>query len=1009
MPPEPGQQASDEDVETSRGASLKVTRPGQTWLAAVAIVLGAVMAVWWRSAAHVANLPRYAYGDRGDPSTPVPAWVTDVQHKLPAALPAQIWVLVGCGLALLGFAWIFRIWSISLFGRTVAAYVLAAIAIMVTAGIAEGGLLGLTLRSTPNPATLIVATAATTTVKWCAVLPAIGGIPATIGIAGRAFAAWFRTHSRKQPANRPQGRPWWDHVLAEPEPPTTGVEVREQQGSWVDAYNVPGAGKVLEARNGKAVQGICLSGGGVRSACVAMGVTQIFSEHDPIDPGKPVENPGPRLIDTVDYVISVSGGGFTAGALLLATQPSRSAPEKPRVSQRFEDGSAEFDHFRRHSSYIADSPAQLIRALAEVLKNLLASMLILFTVPVLLGWVTGYLLANPHFSFAAFVPVPQPQFDTVVKPKHPDYLMSLVDHPASWWAVVLFGVLAVALAMSAIFVEWLWWGPESEVLRRGMLSVALGSAVFALLVLTVTAGLPALMRLCSMISVTAGDHAGKTAATITGVVGLNYLTALVAMAWKKRGALPLGEMTRPSWWKRILPPEVLQLTLVLLTLAVLALVWLVTLGSFAAGVFRQVTINGYQATLRNVPNWQLWLGGLALIIVFLGMVDVTSLSLHPFYRRRLAGTFAVRRVADLGRPKHWRAQPYPVSEWTWLPHLGHVPAGGPRFVFAAAATLSGQAKPAPGLNAVSYVLSADYVGGPALGWFKTPALFDEAPPRIKRDLTVQASMAISGAAFASAMGRQDKGFEKLLAVSGARLGTWLPNPKFVSKLSCTQRGDCEDKRDNSRPWPKSLPTIRGAGYFYRELFGMNYADARLVQLSDGGHYENLGLVEALRRRCRLIFCVDGGGDTPPLLSGLGDAMRLAEYELGVEITLDNRGDYAVDNIAPGSGKPFPQGHALVCLNNRLTSGTVVAGSIAYPAAAGLPDSRGTLIFAKAVLWQGCPEWLLTYAASSAVFPHDATSDQWFTEGQFAAYTQLGRIMGTHAMECVRTLRNAGRL
>jgi Patatin-like phospholipase len=799
--------------------------------------------------------------------------------------------------------------------------------------------------------------------------------------------------------------------MAAPEPPQSpsSTDVADTQGSWVSAYNVPGATKVIDAREGKAVQGICLSGGGVRSACVAMGVMQIFAAADPIDPAEPAEQSGPRLIDTVDYVISVSGGGFTAGALLMATQPAKTITDKPRVSQRFEDGSPEFDWFRRHSSYIADSPAALIRALAEVLKNLLASMLILFTVPVLAGWVTGYLLASPYFSFAAFVPVPHPQFDTAIKPKHPDYLMSLVDHPSSWWAVVFFGVFAVSLMMSAIFVEWLSSGPISEAVRGWMSRTARASAMFALLVLTVIAGLPALMRLCSMISLNAGHNSGKTAATITGVIGLNYLTAVVAMAWKKRGALPLGDLTRPSWWKRLLPPEVLQLTLVLLTLAVLSVVWLVSLGSFAAGVFRQVTINGYQATISNVPNWQIWLGGLLSTIVFLGLVDVTSLSLHPFYRRKLAGTFAVRRERVSPAVKRWRAQPYPASEWTWLPDYGRVPARGPRFVFAAAATLSGPAKPAPGLNAVSYVLSADYLGGPELGWFKTPALFDEAPPRIKRDLTVQASIAVSGAAFASAMGRQDKGFEKLLAVSGARLGTWLPNPKFVSKLACAQHEQCADERDNTRPWPKSLPTIRGAGYFYRELFGMNYADARLVQLSDGGHYENLGLVEGLRRRCRLIFCIDGGGDTPPLLSGLGDAMRLAEYELGVTITLDSRGDYAVDTIAPGSGTPFGAGHALVCLNSRLTKGTVVAGTISYPAAAGLPDSQGILIFAKAVLWQGCPEWLLTYAASSDVFPHDSTADQWFNEGQFAAYTQLGRIMGTHAMECVQTLRRTGRL
>jgi hypothetical protein len=77
-------------------------------------------------------------------------------------------------------------------------------------------------------------------------------------------------------------------------------------------------------------------------------------------------------------------------------------------------------------------------------------------------------------------------------------------------------------------------------------------------------------------------------------------------------------------------------------------------------------------------------------------------------------------------------------------------------------------------------------------------------------------------------------------------------------------------------------------------------------------------------------------------------------------------------------------------------------------AAGLNEKPyGVLIFAKAVLWEGCPEWLLTYAASSAVFPHDPTSDQWFNEGQFAAYTALGRIMGRHAVECAKALKATG--
>ena len=994
------------------GERSKPCRRIQTGLALVAIAAGIILTAWdlptWKYGAATAdNLARYAYRDWGDLKQPTPTWVAGVQEHLAAASCRDLWLIVGLGSVLGGFAWIFQLWAISAFGRATSRYVLTAVGIMMVAGFAENILLRLTLRGTST--TLLVLVAATATIRWCAVLLAIGAIPATVGIALRGFVAWLRTHVLRSPETRTTGKNWWDLVLADddrPQPSNPHHAISEEERSWFNAYNVPGADAVTQKRKPKPAQAICLSGGGVRSACVAMGTMQVFSDNDPIDPDdakEPLPDGRPRrLIDTVDYVISVSGGGYSACARLLAVQPREKSDKEVGLSQRFQQGSPESDHLRRGSSYIADSPAAMIRALSEVLKNLLASMLILFTFPVILGWVAGFLLAQPYFSFAALVPVPNANFVKDFKPKHPDdYLMALVAHRASWWAVAFFAVVAVALTAFAIVGEWIYFGVStgdvptkdlrSDTRRRRLLSVARGSAVFALLLLTLIAGLPGLMRLCSSVV----DNPGVASASIAGAVGLNYVSAIVAIAWKNRSALPIEAVTKPSWWKKVLPPGVLQLTLVLLTLAVLLVGWLITLGAFAAGIFAKVTGLGYDPRIQNVPNWEWWLLGMLLTAAFIGVVDVTSLSLHPFYRLRLARTFAVRRMTDAGRAERYD------NEWTWLHQCGRVPAGGPRFVFAAAAALSGEAKPAPGLNATSYALSADYVGGPELGWFDTAKLFAEAPPRIKRDLTVQASMAVSGAAFASAMGRYNKGFEKLLAVSGARLGTWLPNPNFVNKLREAESGT----QDKSKPWPRSLPTIRGAGYFYRELFGINYRDARLVQVTDGGHYENLGLVEALRRRCRLVFCIDGGGDNPPLLTGLADAMRLAEYELGVNITLDEYGDYAVGNITPGSGRPFADGHALASLNNRLTKGTVAAGRITYPAAAGLlPQRHGVLIFAKAVLWEGCPEWLLTYAASNKIFPHDPTSDQWFNEGQFAAYTELGRIMGRHAMKCVKALQ-----
>jgi hypothetical protein len=197
--------------------------------------------------------------------------------------------------------------------------------------------------------------------------------------------------------------------------------------------------------------------------------------------------------------------------------------------------------------------------------------------------------------------------------------------------------------------------------------------------------------------------------------------------------------------------------------------------------------------------------------------------------------------------------------------------------------------------------------------------------------------------------------------------------------------------------------VRGAGYFYRELLGINKFDARLVQVTDGGHYENLGLVEALRRRCRLIYCIDSSGDCPPLLSGLSDAIRLARFELGVEITMEDTGPFSVENLAPGSGDKFGESNAFCSLNARITKCAVARGRITYPAASGIETEEartGWLIIAKAVLWRDLPDWVLTYAAQhgGAEFPHDNTSDQWFSEGQFAAYTEVGRGIAVSAMK-----------
>jgi hypothetical protein len=708
----------------------------------------------------------------------------------------------------------------------------------------------------------------------------------------------------------------------------------------------------------------------------------------------------------------------------------------------------EFEHLRRHSSYIADSTPTLLNAFAEVLKNLLASMVTLFWPSVTIGFITGYLLAA--LPVAAIVPVSPHRPAGAQIPEETvrateDFLPSLAHNQAAWWAMAFFGVLGLVAMVAALLVERASYSPAGERWRSRLTGAGRTCLIITAWIATVTVAAPLLMLACSH-QVLANYPSGGV---ISGLLGAQYLTAIVAMVWRRRSTVIAAES---GSWRDRLPHGLVPALLATLVLAAVTVTWLVVLGASATGVFRLLTRH-VGGPLNQPASLWVFVGFLILLAGVLSTVDVTSLSLHPFYRARLALTFAIRRqLRDLGSgATAVEAEAYSPDEPTWLHTHGRV-EDGPQFVFAAAAAISGEGKPAPGLNAVSYALGAEHVGGPNLGWLKTAELWKACPPRIKHDLTVQAAVAISGAAFASTMGRQNKGLQTLYAISGARLGTWLPNPNYVALLAdkttqqehprrsvteqsaeagapsaepsaaapghddvepapplrqptdpmTMENGDSDSSKSRPAALLRSLPTVRGFTYFFRELLGRHPIDASLVQVTDGGHYENLGLVEALRRRSQFIICIDGGGDKPPLLSGLADALRLASAELGVTVDFDDTEPRCLADLAPGSGKEFPASSAFASLNHRITKGVVAQGKVKYPPAAGLPTEvqTGTLLFAKAVLWDQSPDWLLTYAASSEEFPHDSTADQWFDEAQFGAYTELGRLLGLEVIRAI---------
>lgn len=242
-----------------------------------------------------------------------------------------------------------------------------------------------------------------------------------------------------------------------------------------------------------------------------------------------------------------------------------------------------------------------------------------------------------------------------------------------------------------------------------------------------------------------------------------------------------------------------------------------------------------------------------------------------------------------------------------------------------------------------------------------------------------AAAAISGAAFNSAMGRHSQGStDSLLALLNLRLGVWLPNPRFEST---------RDRKSFPRP---------GLRYLFNEVTGYYDVTEPFIHVSDGGHWENLGLVEALRARHEHIFCVDASGDrfqeptAGGVVIGLGtlyEAIDLARIELHVEVRVDPE----------QFEKMRPDGRTGRCVRNWMTCDIVYHTDPDHDWRECCNCHSGRLLFVKALISDRTPESVLSFANADRAFPHYPTADQFLTDGQFRSLVGLGESATRDAM------------
>jgi hypothetical protein len=684
---------------------------------------------------------------------------------------------------------------------------------------------------------------------------------------------------------------------------------------------------VVRPNEDACVVGLALSGGGIRSAAFCLGALQALYET--------------RVLRRVDYLSTVSGGGYIGCSLTAALNAN--SGNFPFTSRIAEDESPSLQHIRDHSNYLfANGVVDVLHNASIYARGLVANAVVIL--PFLLAAAVLTLVAWNIFGFQRFVITP--------------YLSLLLAVAAIGWGVYrsrnlqqrepeipslpakVVGTLVILVLISA-FCELqpylLNAMLESQTAARGsgpFLAVAAGW------IKTISAALaPAAVALAFLRSkveefIKSARESPRTRAKIAGYAAKAavYLAALI---------LPL-----------LLWMIYLEITFwgicINARLPHCAPEWL---GNLASGRFGTT---GHDATL-------LYLVIAALFVLITLLLRPNANSLHPLYRDHLAKAFLFKPEQRLIKDRDLQEERPLLSDISAV-------AGPYHLINAALNVQNSKTANKRGRNADFFLFSSQFVGSKTTGYVATRDM-----EQIPNGLDLATAMAVSGAAASSSMGAESiKPLTPTLALLNIRLGYWLRNPTRVKEAGPANRSSTSlfarvRRRHN----------VFANYYFLLELFGLLNEKQKSVYLTDGGHIENLGVYELLKRRCRVIIVIDAVADQEMAFGSLNTMERYARIDLGVRIDLPWQ---ELTNVARKISKTIDDTGDCP----KLAGPHCAIGEIEYPG-----NRRGVLIYVKSSLTGDENDYIFHYKRRYSQFPHETTLDQMFSEEQFEAYRALG--------------------
>ena len=767
--------------------------------------------------------------------------------------------------------------------------------------------------------------------------------------------------------------------------------------------------------------GLALSGGGVRSATFNLGLLQALGEK--------------KVLEHVDYLSTVSGGGYIGGfwtAWRRKQQRDGAFPIRRVGAGANELEPAEVRHLRQFSRFLIPrfgfGEAETWNAIVVVLGGTIMS-LGATTAAVALAIYAWY------FSLYGLSALPSWQGGAAFA------ATTFLYHWASELRTMRLGKLGevsiagglVAGACSALlsFVAWVmlfgwsrkgWFCPitwqawttaacRSELGGPGKWcpltpGLVWGSVAVALLLtrgigvrfvtdrrlLAFTTGLDRAVSRCLTPAVVAAALTMVWAAAeqvqgslqSTGVVSVSASAAVLFVAFRDWLKEPLTETRGSALTARLLKglkpllPQLAALVAVLLfMLAVASGVRHFgfsneqsppTIEQSAAGKRQPRSAKEVHAEQVDVEDARTgFIVAVGVFVAALFLFDPARVGLHGFYRARIARCFL--GAARVGHSNSAPATTEQEQDDCTLAELRNMDKGLGRrplhLVCCAANNLNGDVLASLYRGASSAVLSPF---GVSVGNYSAP--FDRLP--------LSAALTASAAAFNSQMGslsmRLGPAVAFLMCALNLRLGLWVPHPL------------------NSAAQSNLIPGL----YFFMEALGVSRSDqvserdfnecegsndyarkANKLHLSDGGHFENLGLYELIRRHCRYIIVSDATCDPDDTFGDLGNAIRRVREDFGVEIELD---------LAPLKKREdgFVKQH-------------IVTGTVHFDGLDG--TDKGLLIYFKPALTGDEPSDVLEHRARNPSFPHDGTGDQFYDESQWESYRRLGQ----HAASAILAL------